>query len=398
MIIVKVNCTDILNALKKVNIAQSRSGSYTISFTNKMSGELNKCSIYCATEAIGALSFFLAKTGELKEGGKAAQLESIVTITIPVVFQEIIQTFSTMEADIAMIIENDIVKVTNSTSTVPINIIERNQLIGNPKNCEIIKVTIDKNELQETLKYIQPALYNKTVDYAYGIKPVYDEEGYLEILSMDSVTIASARIGIKKPKAEFQESCKRFVNYVNLDAGKINAIVSITDSIMEYSFYVDEKNLVRQVNIKVEDAVYQIKPFIRSYTPDMKKIYLRALEKNIFSVTVNAKKLKTAMEVVSLGKDQKKFISAQLSIEKLGSEETYLKIQDEEGESISKIKEFTFETENEDLPILESGVKYFLNAISPFDGTIKIGCSAEKGLITIHGSKEIPIVFTQRKK
>lgn len=394
---IRAQASTLKKALRKVSIGKGKDSGYTIAVTKKIvEGKFHKCSLICGDGSMQATAGFyvqLVRTDQIdgKEQVVKEPLESTFFINASSILREAVETLGSMEDNILITCDNTgkNLVVQNTKSTLPIPTTGPSTHMENPKDCKIINVTVDKEELISSLKLVNVALVRKgRFGNRYGFKPmVSGDTGVLHILACDEKCVSYQDVSLLGMGENYKAECEN-VAYAMLPADKVGQILSEAenDTIRFTFYYNDDKISAKQVNVKSDNDLYQMLTQVTCvYPPNAKTMTDEAYDVYDASFQCDVGSLKSAFQVTALGNNPSS-VKSVMRISKNG-----VKITDESGEKVTYLKdiETTLDDSMEEV-VINVVNDLIMSVLSPFNGEkVRIQGSNEncKRLISIVGGK-----------
>lgn len=386
-------------ALKRASIGRGKESSYNLIITKNLVDNKNQCTVVCGNGNVQATSAFYAQlvrmdTVDGKEQVHKEPIEENIYIYADAVFREVVEALAETQENILLVNEGKSLVAKNKRSSVPIPTLGSYVGIENPKDKKTIQIELDREELEEAMKYVSAGLTmsaNSKYKSNYGLLPsVIDGKAVLHIAGCDEKIVACKDIELSSICDDYAEKCTN-VTYAMIPADKLNQMISVTTQKIRIVFYYGEDQISsRQVNIQIGNDLFQILTSVtQRYPLNLKSIIQNGYMKYDGFFTAEAKALRNAFYITGIGaKDPGKVKSVILLRDGI------VTIANEDGNQVTKLKEIEVQT-GPGLEQVRIGVacNLMLSALKPFNGKIRIQGSNEDtaGLITFIGDSEVKI-------
>lgn len=370
-------------AIKRASIGKGKDSAYSIIVTTKVVEGKNRCSIVCNNGSMQATSAFYAQLIRTEEVDGKDQvvkepMKSSLFIYASSVLRDAVEALAESEESILLVYEGKNLVIRNKHSMIPVPTLEAMVGLQNPKNTKTIEVELDREDVENSLKYVSAGL-SKASSSPYhsnfGLRPiVVDEKAILHIAGCDQKSVSFQEIEVNTVSEGFAENCKN-VSYAMVGTDKLSQIIATSaDTVRFVFFYESDMISSKQVNILLGNDMFQIQTsIIDRYPLNLRDILIQAYIKYDGFFMADAKALKNAFYITSIGSKDPSAVKSVITI-KSGA----VTISNENGDQLTELKGIETQT-SPDMEKVRMCVdcSLMLAFLRPFNEKIKIYGSNE---------------------
>lgn len=399
-------------AIKRASIGKGKDSAYSVIITAKVVEGKNRCSIVCNNGSMQATSAFYAQlirteSVDGKEQVVKEPLQKTLFIYASSVLRDAVEALAESEENILLVQEGKNLVIRNKHSMIPIPTLEAMVGLQNPKNKKTIEVELDRVDVENALKYVNAGLSKAATSpfrSNFGLRPiVVDEKAVLHIAGCDQKSVAFQELEVNTISEGYAESCQN-VSYAMVSTDKLGQIIASNAETVRFVFYYESDMISsKQVNILLGNDMFQIQTSILDRYPlNLRELLIKAYLKYDGSFQADAKALKNAFYITSIGSKDTSTVKSVITIKAGGS----VTISNENGDQLTELKG----VETQISPDMEKvrmcvDCSLMLAFLRPFNEKVKIqgSCEDTAEMITFRNGDDnvrmglFPIITKQAK-